>query len=210
MTCARCGQPMSESARFCPTCGERSPALGQPAAPVAAVSVGPPALSVRYAGFWARVGASTIDGLVIFGLSLPPGLIAAFFGLVIVASDDLDWNDEDTLLGLLVGMFFLWVFYAGVLTLIAWLYSALMESSTRQATLGKRALGLRVADLDGRRISFGRATGRHFGKWISQAVLYIGFLMVAWTQRKQGLHDMMAGTLVLRVRQAPPPPPPWA
>jgi uncharacterized RDD family membrane protein YckC len=102
---------------------------------------------------------------------------------------------------------------------VSWLYSALMERSSKQATLGKMALGIRVTDLDGNRIGFGKATGRYFAKILSALILGIGFLMVAFTQRKQGLHDMLAGTLVMRgeafassgsVAVPPPPPPPPA
>ena len=81
---------------------------------------------------------------------------------------------------------------------LKWLYYALLESSSWQATLGKKALGLEVTDLEGRRISFGRASGRFFGKIISAIILYIGFLMAGFTEKKQALHDMMAGTLVIR------------
>jgi uncharacterized RDD family membrane protein YckC len=78
-----------------------------------------------------------------------------------------------------------------------WLYEALMLSSSWQATLGKRALGMVVTDLQGERLSFGRATGRHFAKWISYLVLGIGYIMAAFTAKKQGLHDLVAGTLVV-------------
>lgn len=66
--------------------------------------------------------------------------------------------------------------------------------------MGKLALGIRVTDLEGRRISFPRALGRYFAKFLSAIILGVGFLMVAWTQRKQGLHDMICGTLVLNGR----------
>jgi uncharacterized RDD family membrane protein YckC len=81
--------------------------------------------------------------------------------------------------------------------LLPWLYFAIMESSSRQATLGKMALGIVVTDISGRRISFARATGRQLGKIISGMILYIGYLMIAFTQRKQGLHDIMAECLVV-------------
>ena len=83
-------------------------------------------------------------------------------------------------------------FFAG------WIYEAAMENSSKQATLGKMALGLKVTDLEGRRISFARATGRHFAKIISKMILLIGYIMAGFTQRKQALHDMIAGTLVQR------------
>jgi len=81
---------------------------------------------------------------------------------------------------------------------INWLYYALLQSSAWQATLGKKALGLEVTDLQGRRISFGRATGRFFAKFLSLMIVFIGFLMIGFTERKQGLHDILAGTLVIR------------
>ena len=66
------------------------------------------------------------------------------------------------------------------------------------ATPGKMACGIKVTDLDGRRISFGRATGRFFGKILSTLILLIGFLMQPFTARKQALHDILAGTLVVK------------
>jgi uncharacterized RDD family membrane protein YckC len=87
----------------------------------------------------------------------------------------------------------------GLLVLIAmnWLYSAILESSARGATLGKMALGLRVTDVAGRRIGFGRASGRFFAKFLSALILMIGYVMAGLTRRKQGLHDMIAGCLVV-------------
>ncbi len=82
--------------------------------------------------------------------------------------------------------------------LVIWLYFTLMESSSKQGTLGKMALGLAVTDLDGSRISFGRATGRYFGRIISSLIIGIGYIMAGFTDKKQALHDMMAGCLVIR------------
>jgi uncharacterized RDD family membrane protein YckC len=96
----------------------------------------------------------------------------------------------------------LMIFGGGVLAALTigagWLYEALMESSSYQATLGKMIFGMKVTDLYGNRISFGRATGRHFAKILSGLILCIGFIMVGLTERKQGLHDLIAGTLVRR------------
>ncbi len=90
------------------------------------------------------------------------------------------------------------LYFIVVITVVAgWLYFAMMEASDKQATFGKMAIGIKVTDMSGKRISFGKATGRYFGKYISQLILYIGFIMVAFTAKKQGLHDMMAGTLVV-------------
>ena len=85
-----------------------------------------------------------------------------------------------------------------IFTIVSWwIYYVVMESSSTQGTLGKMALGIKVTDLKGSRISFGRASGRHFGKFISALILSIGFIMVAFTQKKQGLHDKMASCLVV-------------
>jgi uncharacterized RDD family membrane protein YckC len=88
-----------------------------------------------------------------------------------------------------------------------WLYFAVFESSHWQATIGKRLCGLIVVTEDGSRLSFARATGRFLGKYISGLILSVGYLMAAFTARKQALHDIMAGTLVLR-RDAPAIAPP--
>jgi uncharacterized RDD family membrane protein YckC len=85
-----------------------------------------------------------------------------------------------------------------VMVVVSWLYFATMESSGLQGTVGKAVLGLEVTDERGRQISFGRATGRYFAKILSALTLLIGFLMVGFTSRKRGLHDFVAGTLVLR------------
>ena len=78
------------------------------------------------------------------------------------------------------------------------LYYPLQESSSAQATFGKRALGIFVTDTQGRPISFWRSLGRNVGKLLSTLLLFVGYLMIAFTARKQGLHDMLAGTLVMR------------
>ncbi len=81
--------------------------------------------------------------------------------------------------------------------LINWLYYALMESSRQQATLGKMAMNIKVTDIDGKRISFGRATGRHFAKFISDIIINIGYIFAAFTDKKQALHDLITDCLVI-------------
>ena len=73
-----------------------------------------------------------------------------------------------------------------------------MEASSKQGTLGKMVLGIIVTDEAGNRISFGRATGRYFGKILSSLILLIGYIMIAFTKKKQGLHDLLASTLVVK------------
>ena len=138
--------------------------------------------SVHYAGFWIRFGAWIIDQLIIGAANFTLGLVVG--GGVVASGARVDEGTK-ALLQL-------------VSVLIAWLYYALQESSGVQATVGKRAVGIKVTDLFGRQISFGRATGRHFGKLVSTLTLLVGYIMAGCTQRKQALHDMMAGCLVVR------------
>jgi uncharacterized RDD family membrane protein YckC len=149
-----------------------------------AVTMQPPS-HLAYAGFWLRFVAIFIDGLIF----LPITIIA----LVLRASFE---SAEDTAAkaGLAIVLLLFYLFEI----VLRWLYFACMESSSWQATLGKKALGIRVTGLDGERISFGRATGRYFGKIISAIIFMIGFIMAGFTERKQALHDMIAGTLVVR------------
>lgn len=136
-----------------------------------------------YAGFWKRFAASIIDGVILMVCGL---IIGGFIGFVyrFTAGASVGAGALGNLGGIILG----------------WLYFAIMESSSTQGTLGKMALGIKVTNLSGDRISFGRATGRHFGKIISFFIFFIGYLMVAFTSRKQGLHDMMAGCLVVNRR----------
>lgn len=108
-------------------------------------------------------------------------LIDAIILGVVVGVINLGFGDLGELVGLIVG----------------WIYYACLESSDWQATLGKKAIGIIVTDLDGNRLSFGRATGRHFAKILSAIILLIGYIMAGFTQRKQALHDIIAGCLVV-------------
>ena len=165
-------------------------------------SVAVPAYSsvprVEYADFWLRVLAYLIDSALI-GIGFVVILIPLIFltGLGSLLSQfhpDEDLNDAG--LFLIIGVIFL---AATASLVVTWLYHALMESSEWQATVGKKLLGLVVTDMAGQRVSFGRSTGRHFAKIITNMVpLLIGYLMAAFTQKKQALHDMIAGCLVLR------------
>jgi uncharacterized RDD family membrane protein YckC len=133
--------------------------------------------TIQYAGFWKRVAAWLIDFIITF-------VIICLFALIF-------FTDETDSAAVSKGKYSAW----GII--ITWLYYALMESSATQGTLGKMALGIKVTDLNGHKIGFGKATGRHFGKIVSGIMLFIGFIMVAFTQKKQGLHDIMAGCLVV-------------
>jgi uncharacterized RDD family membrane protein YckC len=84
----------------------------------------------------------------------------------------------------------------GITIIIGWLYEAFFTASTYQATPGKMIVGIRVIDQRGNRISFARATGRHFAKFLSAIILAVGYIMAAFDEQKRALHDHIAGTLV--------------
>jgi len=153
---------------------------------------------VRYAGFWLRFVAYIIDELILgfvgFFISLP------FIGSIIFNAfqlADSGGHEEKIFLGVagIVGAVFLWIIASIV---VGWLYFALMEASKNQGTLGKMALSLKVTDMEGNRISFGRASGRYFGKIISGMIFMIGYILAGLTEKKQALHDMIANCLVIR------------
>ncbi|HRK82777.1 MAG TPA: RDD family protein [Saprospiraceae bacterium] len=149
----------------------------------------PQSFRPEYAGFWIRVAAYLIDSIVIqVATSI---LMFIFMGSLFLNPESME--NPDQVLGRVLPLYV-------ILIVGSWLYYALMESSAQQGTLGKMAVGIKVTDMDGARISFGNATGRFFGKMISGLILGVGYLMVAFTDKKQGLHDMMAGTLVVQKR----------
>jgi uncharacterized RDD family membrane protein YckC len=224
--CNQCGAPLAADARFCNKCGASTlpaPAIGQTSTPIPApivtqdpAAIPPPVVSqvpgsyaapasvrgypppvahagfipvVRYGGFWIRVVATIVDAIVVRVLVAPIGLMFGGMGLLAGMGSGLPRAGFAMLGG---GITFVLVIFG------QWLYEAFLESSSYQATLGKMIFGMKVTDLNGNRISFARATGRHFAKILSFLVFCIGFIMVGFTERKQGLHDMLAGTLVRR------------
>ncbi len=171
-----------------------------PAAPAVAAAPGygyvspPPPLPSpvpSYAGFWVRFVAWIIDAVVLFIVGgLTHAVIRMAAGVPLMPL----WREaRGAGMGLGCGENFVGM-------VVWWLYSALLESSSSQATVGKMALGMKVTDLAGHRIDFGRATGRTFAKILSAIPLFVGFMMAGFTQRRQALHDMIAGTVVLRFR----------
>lgn len=144
----------------------------------------------RYGGFWRRVLAYIIDAII---LAIVGGVISGTVMGSAAGLSSLPVGADPTaaFTGAMAGVQL-------VSFVLNWLYFAILESSSMQGTIGKKALGMIVTDLDGGRIGFGRATGRYFAKLLSALILMIGFIMVAFTARKQGLHDILASTLVYK------------
>ncbi len=151
----------------------------------------------RYAGFWLRFLAYLIDSFILntvgFLLALP------FIGTLVLSAvrlSDASANDALNILGItgILGSVLLIILIKFV---GGWLYYAIMQSSKTQATLGKMAIGAIVTDLEGNHLTFGRATARYFSKMITDMTSLIGYILAGITEKKQALHDMIAGTLVI-------------
>ena len=145
-----------------------------------------------YGGFWERFGAALIDGIIV-------GIIGYFIRMIFGAptSEELVAISQNE--GFSSTMRASYFNTSNIVSVvIGWLYFAFQESSAAQATLGKRALSLKVTGMNGQRISFLNATGRHFAKYLSAIILLIGYLMMLWDEKKQTLHDKLAGTLVVK------------
>jgi len=205
MFCSRCGLRVEEGNRFCQACGQEVGAAVT-ATPAAASALYPPVVGTArvsaplpYAGFWVRFVAAFVDGLI---LGIPFWIVVTVlifmfggFGMMMHRNA----ADPRAAAALLAPMFML--FFLGMLAFVVleWLYFAGMESSTRQATFGKSVMSLRVTNYEGQRISFGHATGRFFAKIVSGLIPFgIGYIMAGFTEKKQALHDLIAGTLVLK------------
>lgn len=204
MYCSKCGNTTADNAAFCSNCGKATyplvtPVVGlalpNPSGLTAAAANYAP---VEYAGFWLRVVAYMIDALVM-GVCFGAVIIALLFltGLGAVLGRLHSWEDPSEFGGML-GVTFIFAF-TGIAMVGGWLYYAYLESSDWQATVGKKVLNLKVTDLEGRPISFARASGRYFGKIISGLIpAGIGYIMAGFTEKKQAIHDMIANCLVLR------------
>lgn len=211
MYCSRCGAAQADNAAFCGACGQPLGAALRPAAavpsstglsaPVIATPVLTTAIPARspYAGFWLRFVAYVIDALMC-------GLVVGVFVLILIAiigvgtlrgANETFNNPENFFATPAVIFLFVAIAFLGVFG--TWLYYALLESSVHQGTLGKMALGLIVTDIEGKRVTFARASGRFFAKIITGLIpFFIGYIMAGFTQKKQALHDMIASCLVLK------------
>lgn len=202
--CSKCGAQNSGTAQFCQNCGaglSAGLATAQPASPVPMYAAAPAAAyavvpGARYGGFWMRLLAHLLDHIVLGAVAAPLFFIMVLPVIVRVAHEAS--RDQEPSPEMIVAIFSSIFIYVAIAFAGQWLYEAWLTSSTWQGTLGKRILSLKVTDEAGNRISFGRATGRFFAKILSSMFFCIGFIMIGFTERKRGLHDMIAGTLVMR------------
>lgn len=191
MYCGQCGAKHDETDKFCGKCGAslqretvtlekesipQEPRVEEPQ-PVRRSTV----KSYPYAGFWLRAGAIAIDMGVMVAFAL-------MLSLVLTPVKFMVYDDA----------FVIDAFQNLIIIVVGFLYFALLESSQWQGTVGKKAVGLIVTDMNGNRLTFGRSSARYWSKVVSGLSCYVGFIMAGFTDKKQGLHDMIAGCLVLK------------
>ena len=147
--------------------------------------------SVHYGGFWRRFLAYLIDDFIVgIMIAIVFCIFVSFMGMSVGDFKNVKASELSVVQIQILSL-------CGTLEfMLTWLYFALQESGTYSATLGKRLLGMRVTDESGKAISFARASGRYFAKILS-TILIIGWIMAAFTRRKQALHDMLAGTVIV-------------
>jgi uncharacterized RDD family membrane protein YckC len=183
--CPNCSHELFGGAAFCNSCG-------------AAVRLQRPV--ARYAGFGRRAMALVLDLLILTPVMVillkrfPPISPEEFRTMLEIRGDRLS-NSERTDVNLMITERFLYL--CALVFGVSGAYSVLTESSALQGTLGKRGLGVKVTDMNGRRIRFGRAVGRYLAHILSTSLWLAGFIMAAFTARRQALHDILAGTLVV-------------
>ena len=141
-------------------------------------------MNVFFAGFWRRLGAYFVDW-VILRIAFTPINLYLF-----MHTDFFSWASEE------IPTPPFYVFF--LIGFVIWAYWTFFEASKFQATPGKLALGIRVTDIGGQRPNFKKAALRNLGKFISFALLGIGFLMIAFTKNKQGIHDLLAKAWVIK------------
>ncbi len=221
--CSSCGSQVDQDTRFCHKCGQPvaggAPLAQTPPAPPATYAAQQAAPQVyagqsapvyarapqQYGGFWIRFVAYIVDGLIIgIPMSVIVGIVIAVFGAGSLATLSSLPNNPDPeqvrtqVIPLVIAFLGAYALFIAGSIVITWLYFAMMESSERQATFGKAIFNMRVTDANGNRLSFAHASGRFFAKIINNMTCGIGWILAGFTEKKQGLHDLIAGTVVIR------------
>lgn len=140
----------------------------------------------QYASFWRRLAAFIVDILIL-------GLVETIILRPLFTEGDFSFTNVNG-----VWVWFGSPFKLTASTIVAWLYFSLLESSGRRGTIGKIIMNVYVADMNGKQITFGAASLRYFSKFLSAFIFGVGFLMILFTDKNQGLHDLLAKTLVIK------------
>jgi uncharacterized RDD family membrane protein YckC len=180
MVCSKCGATNPEDAKFCIECGAEFVSREEN---ITSVSYS------EFGSFWERFLAYCIDSAILIFGSIPVGFLGSFFIGFIIA---LMGSEIEEMEGFFIVLYYILAFVS------SWLYFTIMQSSKLQATVGKKVCNLVVTNSTGNRISFGKANVRFWSKFISAVIFGIGYLMAAFTEKHQALHDMIADTVVLK------------
>jgi len=135
-----------------------------------------------FAGFDQRWLASVLDWFMVL-------LVIIFFGVIALLST----SDKSTQIMIALSVL-------GIIPIVNFIYHVVMEASPKQATYGKQILKIKVTDLQGERIDVARSLGRNVAKILSVLTLFIGYLYSFFNSKQQCLHDVVAGTLVVKDR----------
>jgi uncharacterized RDD family membrane protein YckC len=155
-----------------------------------------------YAGFWRRFVAAILDYIVLAFIYLPLRLILHLGNNMIDVKQFMGNGTAPDYNAMMDAIFNMYKDPRFILSQITFIFISVTwfagwEASKFQATPGKIAIGLKVCNMEGVKISFLNGLGRNFGKQISKLIIYVGYMMAGWTQKKQALHDMMANCLVI-------------
>jgi uncharacterized RDD family membrane protein YckC len=200
MFCPKCGKETDALGKFCQWCG--ADIVSNPVTPIATPEEDAEGAEVGvYAGLGRRIVAFIVDIILILLLdAVAVAILGLFRGLqnlyfFAVQQAPIESITTEGTSAALFGSII--AAYGIVIIVIPWLYYAGFESSRSQATPGKLLMRIVVTDLEGNKPSFARVTLRHFAKFISTLIIFLGFLMIGLTKKRQGLHDKIAGCLVL-------------
>lgn len=204
MRCATCGKNNPDGTPFCKSCGKPLVGFSISGSPASSDSFATPDTPRQPAGFWLRFVAACIDFII---LALLVGVVTSFTAVAMgtwKAFLNLKPGESPAQVISAFGMQAMFIIFASFV-IGGWLYFSTMESSVYNGTIGKMIVGLRVTDAQGRRVSFGRASGRFAGGRLLASVPHLGGLyflvdciFVAFTPEKRAIHDMCSGCLVLR------------
>ncbi|WP_085783817.1 RDD family protein [Candidatus Nucleicultrix amoebiphila] len=164
-----------------------------------APKIGDKKMSVHYGGFWIRLVAFFIDRIVLGAIGFALGVVLMPI-MMVGGGGTMTMTEGNQMMTAFAGSSALMGMGLGVqliILIVDVLYFSLLQSSSWQATIGMKVCGIKVVGLDYQRISFLRALGRYAASILSGIILMIGYLMIAFTEKKQGLHDKLAETYVV-------------
>jgi uncharacterized RDD family membrane protein YckC len=143
-----------------------------------------------YAGFWRRLVAAVLDQIILL-----VGRAFIYGALILMVYAMIHFAEVQHLQIVIFSILGVCLFFVDIW--LTWIYFALLESSSYQGTPGKLAMGIRVWHKEKRALTFEEATVRYFAKILSRMTIMIGYILCAFSSRKQALHDFVAGSVLV-------------